>query len=490
MIKRWLAFVLITSLILLILPAPTQAQQRAAAWHVTILDTATGSVSQITPNGVQLVASFPTIPTLGDNIWRVRLSPDERFLVFEANTSADGSSRVYVADLQNNTCCTLLEDPLNAGLDIDWLGPISPDSTQVAIAASSMQFPPANFTPLIQVFDLATGAMVNSMAVSDLESEFDAPIAAFGAWKQDGIRLTPSCIACEGVWQGNYQIWNPQANTLSAPVEPFDVFRTVLPATGEQIFAGLDPAFPASGQFAAYVAPGNVVSYYSDAYAAPQTVYFNMDNLYIERAAWVMDGSGILAMHAGPFVMGPDGFPINEGAGPAYLILRDGTQIPASQTTTGNFFTGTPDGWLTRDNTTGALAYHQYTNGAVQVTPLGALPDSVRAAGGNFTLGSTASGTFPAVSPPAPTVCDGFMESRLAPNQIARVTPGPANNMRANPTSTAASVGQIPGDEFFLVLDGPVCAENMAWWQVNYQGTVGWTSEGQGTDYWLMPPTY
>jgi hypothetical protein len=36
-----------------------------------------------------------------------------------------------------------------------------------------------------------------------------------------------------------------------------------------------------------------------------------------------------------------------------------------------------------------------------------------------------------------------------------------------------------------LTLAGPVCGENLAWWQVDYNGLVGWTAEGQGNEYWL-----
>ena len=30
-----------------------------------------------------------------------------------------------------------------------------------------------------------------------------------------------------------------------------------------------------------------------------------------------------------------------------------------------------------------------------------------------------------------------------------------------------------------MVLSGPVCANGLTWWQVNYRGMIGWTVEGQ-----------
>ena len=83
--------------------------------------------------------------------------------------------------------------------------------------------------------------------------------------------------------------------------------------------------------------------------------------------------------------------------------------------------------------------------------------------------------------------CPGFMVSRLVVGESARVLPGPANNVRENPTRGAGLLFQIPGGGRFTVLAGPVCADSLAWWQVNYEGLVGWTAEGQGSSFWLEP---
>ena len=95
------------------------------------------------------------------------------------------------------------------------------------------------------------------------------------------------------------------------------------------------------------------------------------------------------------------------------------------------------------------------------------------------------------VPPPAQgqqTTCPGFMASRLVTGQQGRVTPGEPNNLRAQASDQSARLGQIPGGGVFTVLAGPVCdPQGMAWWQVNYNGVVGWTSEGQGTIYWTEP---
>jgi uncharacterized protein YraI len=67
------------------------------------------------------------------------------------------------------------------------------------------------------------------------------------------------------------------------------------------------------------------------------------------------------------------------------------------------------------------------------------------------------------------------------------VTLGPSNNLRAQPSLGASVVGQMPGGSTFSVLTGPVCADGLNWWQVNFNGNLGWTAEGQNYEYWIEP---
>lgn len=83
--------------------------------------------------------------------------------------------------------------------------------------------------------------------------------------------------------------------------------------------------------------------------------------------------------------------------------------------------------------------------------------------------------------------CVGGQTPRLTPGEHGRVTPGAPNNLRAAPGTRAALLTEIPGLGEFAVLTGPVCADGLNWWQVDYQGQVGWTAEGRGQEYWIMP---
>jgi hypothetical protein len=86
-----------------------------------------------------------------------------------------------------------------------------------------------------------------------------------------------------------------------------------------------------------------------------------------------------------------------------------------------------------------------------------------------------------------PITCPGFMFSRMVVGGRGRVSDDLPNNLRQEPSTSSQRIGEIPSGAEFDVLAGPICGENLAWWQVNYNGIVGWTAEGQGNEYWLEP---
>jgi hypothetical protein len=93
-------------------------------------------------------------------------------------------------------------------------------------------------------------------------------------------------------------------------------------------------------------------------------------------------------------------------------------------------------------------------------------------------------------TPPAPVACT--LAPRMTIGGMGHVLPGLPNIIRSEPgrTATSAVLGQIPGDGLFSVLAGPTCGpEGRYWWQVSYQGIVGWTPEGEGSTYWIEPHT-
>lgn len=78
-----------------------------------------------------------------------------------------------------------------------------------------------------------------------------------------------------------------------------------------------------------------------------------------------------------------------------------------------------------------------------------------------------------------------YMRSRLAIDMQAQVPQGSVSNLRDAPSINANVIGQIPGGALFEVVGGPVCADNILWWQVDYDGTRGIIAEGESGDYFV-----
>jgi hypothetical protein len=82
--------------------------------------------------------------------------------------------------------------------------------------------------------------------------------------------------------------------------------------------------------------------------------------------------------------------------------------------------------------------------------------------------------------------CPGTLSSRLVQGDIARVTLiGTSNRLRTGPGTNFRQISRIPPGGVFEVLDGPECGTDFAWYEVNYNGIVGWTAEANNEEYWL-----
>ncbi len=86
-----------------------------------------------------------------------------------------------------------------------------------------------------------------------------------------------------------------------------------------------------------------------------------------------------------------------------------------------------------------------------------------------------------------PIQCPGAPVSRMIVGEQWRVTAGDPNSFRAGPSRGSTKIGEIPSLGVFTVISGPVCSDGLAYWEVNYNGTIGWTAEGQGNTYWTEP---
>lgn len=95
---------------------------------------------------------------------------------------------------------------------------------------------------------------------------------------------------------------------------------------------------------------------------------------------------------------------------------------------------------------------------------------------------------LPAEAQSTPVPCEDAPAPRLLALAPGRVTPGgAANNLRAEPSTAAEVVGQVPPGAVLNVLNRTACADGYRWYEVVYHGVVGWTVEGQGETYFLEP---
>ncbi len=177
--------------------------------------------------------------------------------------------------------------------------------------------------------------------------------------------------------------------------------------------------------------------------------------------------------------------------------------------------------WYVMDNTLNTLAELPYSgtwnNGGVAPAPDGfsyafiadalyvwtdgkitKVPNTDGILESNFGWGAGVAWAYPEwgiqsggnAQPPVMGACPNNALTRLIIGQQATVIPGlGVNVLRAEPRkgSDNATLGNVPENGVVTVLQGPVCSNNINWWQVEYNGLIGWTGESENQTYWLAP---
>ncbi|MDQ3008989.1 MAG: SH3 domain-containing protein [bacterium] len=106
--------------------------------------------------------------------------------------------------------------------------------------------------------------------------------------------------------------------------------------------------------------------------------------------------------------------------------------------------------------------------------------------GSSGSSGSNSNSSSNTVSQPASNNSSCGVRVSLSVGGRARVTPGDPNRMRSQASTGSNQVGSIPGGGAFEVIGGPTCADGYQWWQVNYNGTRGWTAAGGNGQPWVQ----
>jgi hypothetical protein len=90
-------------------------------------------------------------------------------------------------------------------------------------------------------------------------------------------------------------------------------------------------------------------------------------------------------------------------------------------------------------------------------------------------------------APSAPAACE--QTPRLVIGGLARLSTDDLKALHLAPDINSGTAGDIPPESILTVLNGPECAAVYNWWQVNYNGVIGWIPENEGSIYWLEPYT-
>jgi hypothetical protein len=501
--KRLLAWVVIAGILCMAVPGSAQGQWTVLAY--TDFMGFYGQILELTADSSRYLDTPETAPRIpfgpGSNVGvettDVSLSPDGRWLAVVKATNDGSAAEVVIGDVLHNACCWYFQ-PIPEVYAIDLAG-FDPTSTRLAMSyvgegengepfAGGMMIIPT------QLYEDTVPQTVSMSMQTPLLPELPAGIwARMGRWEADGIRFSPLCYACDAGFMGEYSIWNPDTNTfLAHSGEFFTGFGERLDSTGEMIFAANDTNY-VSGTEPGMFPPSNVIRYSPNGAideANSYVVFADPRLLDIGEVHWVLDGRAVLIVSLDLWV----------------LLYRDGTVREVGGTRGHYFFAGTPDGWVTRsgDEEGNITVWHWTETGRTQIAMYGAGTSTLLLRSAPLGTGLTPQ-AFPLVPPPSPeqlltqqvplppadeTMCPGAPAPRLNIGGSARVTPGEPNRVRDLPTLTGSRVlGQIPGGQYFIVLDGPVCeaSTGINWWLVRQATLEGWTAEGQGNTYFLEP---
>jgi hypothetical protein len=214
------------------------------------------------------------------------------------------------------------------------LGSFSPDGRYLALAVVGQESPDAPLTGGVMVFDTESDPEWDEQATRWLPLEpRDSALmwAEIGAWAAEGVQFLPTCYDCADSPAGEYALWDPFTETVTPATGVYYVPDVIaLDATGEALRLEVDTDFPRSPGMSG----ANVIRYLPAVTpdAADMTTLY-ADSRGIAWAAWVLDGSAVLAQPADVY----DSW---------VLIYRDGRAVEVPHALGIRFVVGSTEGWF------------------------------------------------------------------------------------------------------------------------------------------------
>lgn len=456
-------------------------------WSVTIYDHGWNALVELSSSGSQVTY----LPDIGisiagpENYLSAELTDDHQYLVSIVQREDPFNRKAVITNLESLEVTQVAAPilPVHESL-IDFLpGAFNPEMTHVALPYVSITSGTLRYTGGIVAVDLATGQVEERI---DIYGRYGENTATVDRWTDEGIWFTPRCYACTSDYIYNYELWNPDTNTVSTTHVFNHRFQAErLPTTGEVIFSETHPDYPlGASDFPLQL---NTVTYYPANAFRPtelgQVVYYDPDNLDFDLGAhWVLNGQAFLVT--------------NEQLHNV-VVWRDGRQLTVDYATPQIFLAMTSDGWLTLDHDSNAIRHYFVDDGEIDNRILYHTSGYIKVA--NIHLPPIPYELRPFdidISPPQDIVfCPGTLPTRLQPGDWAEVIVDhqeyPIASMLVGDTAftPSSSVDQImlPIHARVLVLEGPACTYLAGYVKVDFEGTIGWILEVYQTGYYLAP---
>jgi hypothetical protein len=506
-----LLFILFIGLVSFSVPAQTHAQ--ASAWQLILYDKTENRMLLVTSTGItdfmppEFMAQLPTV------LWETgHVTADFRYVT--AVTTEGLAIIVEPGNLDN--CCQYSRiapgfiGDSTVEVSISPLNPIDEyfvaagayldENNEILVMLSSVLYEPGNIVPVLNVDESVAG------------------------WVPDFVRWTPEgslLIAFHppfethnsygSLWRFEFE--GEEHKTVSSR-EYLGYYDTSgidqLESSREIVVGDIDENFPANdGEFPTY----NVIKYLPalPANRAPNgwpeggTVLYASppEDPWVDEPHWVLDGRAFMAFSSEGMV----------------IIYGDERKEVLPWIETYHWVAGTPDGFVVIDISTDDLVhYYENASGSFDHNTIGHLTTGTNSSFVTILYRPTLTGIFnpalattqsipdqtsapdqasettsfpstpPEIAADGSVVCPGFLPSRLTVGEKVDVVI--STKVYTDPSLSSTALIQIDPAPYArpLIVSGPVCADNTAWWETYYNGP-GWMPEGMGSEYWLAPRT-
>jgi hypothetical protein len=349
-------------LILLLLLTVTSVGAQGAASEVLLYDGA--KVLVVGGSGISETLTLPdearNLEVVADRY--VAISPNREYFAFADSTmTSDGfTTTLNIANLDTGECCVTVDNPFTLEGTYIQVGPFSPDSSRLFVAATRWLPDSQTYESAFLIIDAATGALLQQTDPQALWGGEDNT-SLLPQWTNQGITLYPSCIPCEGTFDGTAWRLNPDTGEADALDTYYTGTGDWLAATGEYIYAAENDDYaPPSGNFPV----NNNVIEYRDNNGDPQVIY-HQPGQFVPRPMWGLDGAAYMLQ--APML---DNAIIVDRRGMAEAI-----ELPAGIM----LLAGTSDGWLLWSQSDGSL-YHvtRWTDGLIHAEVIGSTGQSAQ----------------------------------------------------------------------------------------------------------------